>query len=180
MSHDLEFGQIVLDIFRAALAGGDQVDLMREHTAVIQRVRDEAIAAALDAHASFYWEASTLLDPAREAARAGGDEAMEALLTAQIKIMREVSARLRRRAAEISGVSEEEAAARQLLEQPAAAATAAPVDETPEAAAVVEHECCSCCTDGECVCASLPEDARCHCTPCEEKTPAEGDKGGNE
>lgn len=143
-------------------------------------MRDEAVAAALDAHASFYWESSTLLDPAREAARAGGDESMEALLTAQIKIMREVSARLRRRAAEIRGVTEEEAAARQMLEQPAAAPAAATPAELPEAAAVVEHECCSCCTDGECVCANLPEDARCHCTPCQEKTPIEGDKGGKE
>lgn len=168
MSNDLEYGQLIAEIYRAALGGHDQVDLMREYTGEIQCIRNEAVAAALDTQASFYWESSTLLDPACEAARAGGDESMEALLTAQIKIMREVSARLRRRAAEIRGVSVEEAAARALLEPPA---TPAPAEQPVEAP--TGHECCSCCTEGACSCAEMPEDARCECAPCQEKTVTE-------
>lgn len=64
------------------------------------------VADALDAQGNFYWEASTLLDPARQVAEQNGEDAMMAVIDAQIRTMREVSTRLRRRAADWRGAAE--------------------------------------------------------------------------
>ena len=169
MANDLEHGTLVADIVAAAKDGrNDLVDLIREHSARISAMRDKAVAGALDAQASFYWEASTLLEPARKAARSAGEEGMEGLLGAQIETMREVSARLRRRAAEIRGVPADEAAARQVLVEPAEVAEAhlelVRADGCP----------CACCARGTCDCAERPDIAHCSCELCAPFAPPPG------
>jgi hypothetical protein len=106
-----EFSFLVGAIARAAqLEGADIADLIGQWSPKIADARDATVAAALNAQAEFYWEASTLLDPTRAVAEANGEEAMTAVLDAQIRTMREVSSRLRRRAALFQGLSAEDQA----------------------------------------------------------------------
>ena len=92
------------------LGSADIEALVAEWSAKIAAARDASVAAALNAQAEFYWEASTLLAPTRAVAESTGEESMTAVLDAQIRTMQEVSARLRRRAAQFQGVSAEDQA----------------------------------------------------------------------
>lgn len=110
-----EFGPHIRAVIDAAdkagfLGEADIAALVAQTARLIARERDRSVADALDAQAEFYWEASTLLDPARGVAEANGEEGMTAVLDAQIRTMREVSTRLRRRAAQWRGVSPEDQA----------------------------------------------------------------------
>jgi hypothetical protein len=111
-----EFSSMVAGIVQAAQAaagnsdGVDVTDLITKWSPLIAVARDSSVADALDEQATFYWEASTLLDPAKAVAELQGEENMSAILDAQIRTMREVSNRLRRRAAEWRGLSAEDQA----------------------------------------------------------------------
>jgi hypothetical protein len=111
-----EFSSLVADLVRVAQVaagnsdGVDVTDLITEWSPKIAAARDASVAAALNAQAEFYWEASTLLDPVKAVAELNGEESMSAILDAQIRTMREVSTRLRRRAAEWRGVPPEDQA----------------------------------------------------------------------
>lgn len=111
-----EFSGLVAGIVQASQAaagnseGVDVTDLITTWSPLIARARDASVADALDAQATFYWEASTLLDPAKTVADLQGEESMSAILDAQIRTMREVSNRLRRRAAEWRGLPPEDQA----------------------------------------------------------------------
>ena len=130
-----EFSGLVAGIVQASQAAGnsegvDVTDLITTWSPLIARARDSSVADALDAQATFYWEASTLLDPAKTVADLQGEESMSAILDAQIRTMREVSNRLRRRAAEWRGLPPEDQA---IHEMAAGGVTPAP----PAAAAAV-------------------------------------------
>jgi hypothetical protein len=105
-----EFGQLVGEIAaEASAAHVDIADLVNRYAPMIAAARDASVAEALNDQATFYWEASTLLDPARAIAERNGEESMAAVIDAQITTMREVSTRLRRRAAEFAGGAEDQA-----------------------------------------------------------------------
>lgn len=116
-----EFSSLVADIVRAAQGaasyseGVDVTDLITEWSPRIAAARDASVAAALLAQADFYWEASTLLDPVKAVAELNGEESMSAVIDAQIRTMREVSSRLRRRAMEWKGLPAEDQAIHEML-----------------------------------------------------------------
>lgn len=111
-----EFSSLVAELVRAAQGaagnseGVDVTDLITEWSPKVAAARDASVAAALLAQADFYWEASTLLDPVKAVAELNGEESMSAVIDAQIRTMREVSARLRRRAMQWSGLPAEDQA----------------------------------------------------------------------
>lgn len=90
--------------------GVDVTDLITKWSPMVAQARNYSVADALDAQATFYWEASTLLDPVKAVAEMNGEEAMSAVIDAQIRTMREVSARLRRRAMQWKGLPAEDQA----------------------------------------------------------------------
>lgn len=108
----------VIDAAGQKGAGADEV--VDRFAPVIVQMVTGSVADVLDAQANFYWEASSLLDPTRQVAESNGEEAMLAVIDAQIRTMREVSTRLRRRAADWRGND-----APDVLGAPAAAATLA-------------------------------------------------------
>lgn len=110
------------------LGAADIEGIADEWAQKIAAARDASVAAALDAQAEFYWEASTLLDPAKSVAEMQGEDAMGAILDAQIRTMREVSTRLRRRAAEWRGLPAEDQAIHEM-----AAGTSPPAQPTAAA-----------------------------------------------
>ena len=111
-----EFSSIVREIVqagdhRAGLLAEIEIDgLVAEWAPKVAAARDTSVAAALFTQADFYWEASTLLDPVKAVAELNGEESMCAVIDAQIRTMREVSARLRRRAMQWSGLPAEDQA----------------------------------------------------------------------
>lgn len=129
MTNDLEHAALIAEIYKCAITGQDQMDTSREYSVKINALMDNAVAAELDRQATVQWDASTMIEPAQKVLSEAGEEAGAALLDVSIRTMREVSARLKRRAAEVRGVSPEEAAARAQLTAPAD--IAAPPDTTP-------------------------------------------------
>jgi hypothetical protein len=116
-----EFSSLVAELVKAAQGaagnseGVDVTDLITEWSPKIAAARDASVAAALLAQADFYWEASTLLDPVKAVAELNGEESMSAVIDAQIRTMREVSARLRRRAMQWKGLPPEDQAIHEML-----------------------------------------------------------------
>lgn len=111
-----EFTALVTAIVQAAdqraglLAAVEVDELVGKWAPLVQVSRDSAVADVLDQQAEFYWEASTLLEPTKLVAERSGEDTAAAIVDSQIRTMREVSARLRRRAAEWRGVSAEDQA----------------------------------------------------------------------
>lgn len=139
--NDLEFAALVGKICDACQDGlnpaakaqrkRDLIDILREFSPQISAIRDEAIAEELSRQAAFYWESAAMHEPAQMVLSQGGEEAGAALLDVSIRIMREVSAKLKRRSAELRGVSVEELALRGLLVIP---------DDITFGPAATEHE----------------------------------------
>jgi len=125
--NDMEHAALIDLIGKAMGAkGADQVDVMRTYSGHITRLRDEAIGEELDAQSRFLWEHGTMLEKTFEVLNANGDEAAAAIIDGQVRLLREMSGRLSRRAAAIRGVTEEELKMRALL--------LVPNDATPGAA----------------------------------------------
>jgi hypothetical protein len=125
--NDMEHAALIDLIGKAMGAkGADQVDVMRTYSGHITRLRDEAIGEELDAQSRFLWEHGTMLEKTFEVLNANGDETAAAIIDGQVRLLREMSGRLSRRAAAIRGVTEEELKMRALL--------LVPNDATPGAA----------------------------------------------
>lgn len=97
------FRAVLYSIIDSAGSGAPADEVVERYGPILSAMITTRVAEALDAQADFYWEASTLLDPARQVAEQNGEESMTAVLDAQIRTMREVSARIRRRAADWRG-----------------------------------------------------------------------------
>lgn len=135
-----QFWSMVRAIVEAAdkagfLGPADIEALATEWAEKIAAAHDASVAAALNQQAEFYWEASTLLTPTRAVAESTGEESMTAVLDAQIRTMQEVSARLRRRAAQFQGVSAED----QAIHDMAAGARVMPIIPTVPAEPFFHH-----------------------------------------
>lgn len=131
MTNDLEHAALIAEIYKCAITGQDQMDTSREYSVKINALMDNAVAAELDRQATVQWDASTMIEPAQKVLSEAGEEAGAALLDVSIRTMREVSSRLKRRAAEVRGISPEEMAMRGILTIPAD--MVAPPDTTPGA-----------------------------------------------
>ena len=118
MANDLEHAALIAEIYKCASGGQDQMDTCREYSVKINALIDGAVAAELDRQATVQWDASTMIEPAQKVLSEAGEEAGAALLDVSIRTMREVSARLKRRAAEVRGISPEEMAMRGILTLP--------------------------------------------------------------
>lgn len=119
MANDLEHAALVSEIIKAASDNGnDPVDLIRRFSVMISDLRNAAVAEELDRQATVQWDVSTMIEPAQKVLSEAGEEAGAALLDVSIRTMREVSARLKRRAAEVRGITPEELAMRGVLTLP--------------------------------------------------------------
>lgn len=134
MIHDMEHAALIDAVIKAARgqdsqgkllkgsAAVDTIDLIREISPKISSLRDEAVAAELDAQSAFCWEHAAMLEATWKPLFEQGNEDAAAIIDGQLKLLRELSGRLSRRAAAVRGISEDELRARSLLLLPANAA----------------------------------------------------------
>lgn len=147
-TNDMEHAPLVDSIIKSARVGWnadgkrhasgdvpDVVDLIREISPRISSIRDEAVAAELDRHSTFFWDHAAMLETTWKPLLEQGEEDAAAILDGQIRLLREMSSRLSRRAAAVRGISEDELRARGILylptEQPTVEQPAVPAQITP-------------------------------------------------
>lgn len=119
-------GQLGGELYDAFLQGHtadipvDCNPILAKYADLLTAAAAEHAAGELDAQADFYRDGAELFAGPKDAALELGDEDESAVLAMQARTLRDVAARLRRRAVSVRGMTADEVAARDQLTAPAA------------------------------------------------------------
>lgn len=112
LEHSTLIGELAARFYNAAppLPGTDLIDVIREFGPKISQLRDEAIAAELERHASLMWDTGKMLEATHAVLVANGDDQAAAIIDGQKRLLNDMSTKLKQRAGLLRPVADDERA----------------------------------------------------------------------